>query len=54
MVSTPEKADIVRSMGAELVIDRAAEGYQFWKDEHTQDPKEWQRFGKPDPRADRR
>ena len=33
-------------MGAELIIDRKAEGYQFWKDEHTQDPKEWQRFGK--------
>ena len=33
-------------MGAELIIDRAAEGYRFWKDEHTQDPKEWQRFGK--------
>ena len=32
-------------MGAELVIDRAAEGFQFWKDEHTQDPAEWQRFG---------
>jgi crotonyl-CoA reductase len=46
VVSSPDKADIVRSMGAELVIDRAAEGYKFWKDEHTQDPKEWQRFGK--------
>ena len=33
-------------MGAELIIDRAAEGYRFWKDEQTQDPKEWQRFGK--------
>lgn len=46
VVSSPEKAEIVRSMGAELVIDRAAEGYRFWKDEHEQDPKEWQRFGK--------
>ena len=43
-----------RSMGAELVIDRSAEGYRFWKDEHTQDPKEWQRLGQEDPRADRR
>ena len=33
-------------MGADLVIDRSAEGYRFWKDEHTQDPKEWQRLGK--------
>jgi len=46
VVSSPEKAEIVRSMGAEHVIDRSAEGYKFWKDENTQDPKEWQRFGK--------
>ncbi len=46
VVSSPEKAEIVRSMGAELVIDRSAEGYKFWKDEENQDPKEWQRFGK--------
>jgi crotonyl-CoA reductase len=46
VVSSPEKAALVRSMGADLVIDRSAEGYRFWKDEHTQDPKEWQRLGK--------
>ena len=46
VVSSEQKAEIVRSMGAELVIDRSAEGYKFWKDEHTQDPKEWQRLGK--------
>lgn len=46
VVSSPEKADLVRSLGADLVIDRNAEGYRFWKDEHTQDPKEWQRLGK--------
>jgi crotonyl-CoA reductase len=45
VVSSPERAELVRSMGAELVIDRAAEGYAFWKDERTQDAKEWQRFG---------
>ena len=45
VVSSPEKAEIAYRMGAELVIDRSAEGYQFWKDEHTQDPKEWQRLG---------
>jgi len=45
VVSSPDKADIVRSMGAELVIDRTAEGYRFWKDEQTQDPREWRRFG---------
>jgi len=45
VVSSPEKAEICRKMGATLIIDRAAEGYKFWSDEHTQDPKEWQRFG---------
>jgi crotonyl-CoA reductase len=46
VVSSPAKAEICRRMGAELIIDRTAEGFQFWKDEHTQDPKEWMRFGK--------
>ena len=46
VVSSPEKAKIVRAMGAELVIDRSTENYKFWKDPTTQDPKEWQRFGK--------
>ncbi|MBL7497943.1 crotonyl-CoA carboxylase/reductase [Frankia sp. CNm7] len=46
VVSSPEKAEVCRSLGAELVIDRAAEGYRFWRDEQTQNPKEWQRFGK--------
>jgi crotonyl-CoA reductase len=31
-------------MGAELIIDRAAEGYRFWRDDE-QDPREWKRFG---------
>ncbi|WP_045876185.1 crotonyl-CoA carboxylase/reductase [Pseudofrankia sp. DC12] len=46
VVSSPQKADICRSLGADLVIDRNAEDYRFWKDEHNQDPKEWQRLGK--------
>jgi crotonyl-CoA reductase len=45
VVSSPEKAEVCRAMGAELVIDRAAEGYKFWQDEQTQDPSEWRRFG---------
>ncbi len=45
VVSSPEKAEICHAMGAELVIDRNAGGYRFWKDEHTQDQKEWRRFG---------
>jgi crotonyl-CoA reductase len=45
VVSSEDKADIVRSMGAELVINRSEEGYRFWKDPQTQDPTEWKRFG---------
>ncbi len=45
VVSSADKAELCRSMGADLIIDRKAEGYQFWKDEGTQDPKEWRRFG---------
>ncbi len=45
VVSSQQKADICRSMGADLIIDRSAEGYRFWKDEHTQDPTEWRRLG---------
>ncbi|MFI9629590.1 crotonyl-CoA carboxylase/reductase [Streptomyces sp. NPDC052042] len=46
VVSSPRKAEVCRKMGAELIIDRNAEDYRFWKDEDTQDPKEWKRFGK--------
>jgi crotonyl-CoA reductase len=45
VVSSPDKADLCRAMGAELIIDRRAEDYRFWSDEHTQDPSEWRRFG---------
>lgn len=45
VVSSPERADLVRKLGAEHVIDRRAEGFNFWSDEHTQDPSEWRRFG---------
>ncbi|MFG2036680.1 crotonyl-CoA carboxylase/reductase [Dactylosporangium sp. NPDC048998] len=43
VVSSPQKAELCRSMGAELVIDRSS--YHFWKDEETQDTAEWRRFG---------
>jgi crotonyl-CoA reductase len=46
VVSSPAKADLLRSMGCDAVIDRQAAGYRFWKDEHTQDEGEWRRFGK--------
>jgi crotonyl-CoA reductase len=48
VVSSPDKAEICRRMGAGLIIDRShgtGEGYRFWKDEKTQDPREWKRFG---------
>jgi crotonyl-CoA reductase len=46
VVSSEEKADICRRLGAELIIDRRAEDFRFWKDEHTQDQSEWRRFGR--------
>jgi crotonyl-CoA reductase len=45
VVSSPDKAALCHRMGAEHVIDRREEGYRFWSDEHTQDPKEWRRLG---------
>ncbi|GID32501.1 crotonyl-CoA carboxylase/reductase [Paractinoplanes brasiliensis] len=45
VVSSPRKAELVRSMGATLVIDRSAELFQFWDDENTQNPGEWKRLG---------
>ena len=46
VVSSPERAALLNAMGCEAVIDRRAEGYEFWSDEHTQDESEWRRFGK--------
>ncbi len=45
VVSSPQKAEICRAMGAEAIIDRSDEGFRFWKDDRTQDPREWRRFG---------
>jgi crotonyl-CoA reductase len=45
VVSSPDKADLCRAMGAELIIDRLAEAYQFWRDATTQDQGEWRRLG---------
>ncbi len=46
VVSSPDKAKILKAMGVEAVIDRREAGYRFWKDEHTHDESEWRRFGK--------
>ena len=54
VVSSPEKADLCRSMGAELIIDRNAEGYQFWKDESHPGPEGVAAPRQEDPRAHRR
>ena len=46
VVSSPEKAAILRALGCEAVIDRRAGNYQFWADDQTPDESEWRRFGK--------
>jgi crotonyl-CoA reductase len=46
VVSSEDRARLLRAMGCQHVIDRKAEGYKFWKDEHTQDEAEWRRLGK--------
>ena len=46
VVSSPAKAELLRRMGCDAVIDRRAAGYRFWADEHTQDESEWRRFGR--------
>ena len=35
VVSSADKAEILRGMGVEAIIDRRAANYQFWKDETT-------------------
>ena len=45
VVSSQEKVDLLHEIGCEHVIDRKAEGYQFW-DGDRQNPKEFRRFGK--------
>ncbi|GGK78974.1 crotonyl-CoA carboxylase/reductase [Mangrovihabitans endophyticus] len=46
VVSNAQRAQVCREIGAEAIIDRGAEDYTFWRDEHTQDPAEWRRFGR--------
>ncbi len=53
VVSSPEKAEVLRSIGVEAVIDRKAEGYRFEQEDGTPDMKEIRRFGSQDPRAGR-
>ena len=46
VVSSESRVKLLKAMGCAAVIDRKAEGYNFWKDEHTQDESEWRRLGK--------
>ena len=47
VVSNEEKANIVRSMGADKVINRSEMDFKFWNEDGTQqNPKEWLRLGK--------
>jgi crotonyl-CoA reductase len=45
VVSSEDKVRLLHSIGVEHVIDRRAEGYQFWDGERA-DQSEWRRFGK--------
>jgi crotonyl-CoA reductase len=45
VVGGQEKVELLQSLGVERIIDRKAEGYQFW-DGDQQNPREWRRFGK--------
>ena len=44
VVSSQEKVDLLAGLGVETVIDRRADGYEFWRDGEQQ-PKEWRRLG---------
>ena len=46
VVSSEAKAELLREMGCEAVINRKEANYQFWSDPHTQDEREWRRLGK--------
>jgi crotonyl-CoA reductase len=45
VVSSPEKAELLRQLGVEHVIDRRAEGYRFEDDDGQPDYGEMRRFG---------
>jgi crotonyl-CoA reductase len=46
VVSSADKADILRAMGVEAIIDRREAGYKFWNDDNTHNESEWRRLGK--------
>ena len=46
VVSSQDKVDLLHQMGVDHVIDRKAEGYNFWTDDGKMDYGEYRRFGK--------
>ena len=51
VVSSESRAQTLRELGCEHVINREEMNYRFWKDEHTQDESEWRRLGQGHPRV---
>ncbi len=45
VVSSADKVELLHEMGCHAVIDRKAENFRFWKNDHEQDETEWRRFG---------
>jgi len=45
VVSSPDKAKILRGMGCEAIIDRKAADYKFWNEDNTHNEGEWRRLG---------
>ena len=45
VVSSPDKARILKEMGCEAVIDRSAAKYRFWNEDNTHNESEWRRLG---------
>ncbi len=45
VVSSADKVELLHEMGCQAVIDRKAENFRFWKNDHEQDESEWRRFG---------
>jgi crotonyl-CoA reductase len=46
VVSSESRAQTLRELGCEHVINREEMQYRFWADDHTQDESEWRRLGK--------
>ena len=45
VVSSEEKAAILREMGCEYIINRKTANYKFWNDDNTHNESEWRRLG---------